>query len=70
MFARSTETDAHELFDKDEYVDTVLALGGHHEFPYSYNLIGAKYLWQIDETTAFRATAQYATVDFAILFHG
>ena len=63
-FARSYETDAHELFDKDEYVDTVLALGGHHEFPYSYNLIGAKYLWQIDETTEFRATAQYATVDF------
>lgn len=64
VFGRSYETDAHELFDPEFYTDNILALGGFHEFPYSYNNLGVKYLWQINETTEFRAGAQFATIDF------
>lgn len=64
VFGRSYETDAHELFDKEAYGDNVLALGGRHEFPYSYNSLGLKYLWQIGPDTEFRAGATYSTVDF------
>ena len=64
VFGRSYETQAHELFDKESHVDNVVALGGYHEFPYSYNLVGAKYHWAIGPETEFRLGAQYATVDF------
>ncbi|ACT60169.1 TonB-dependent receptor plug domain-containing protein [Hirschia baltica] len=61
---RSYESDAHELFSTEAYSDNVIALGGKHEFPYSYNSLGLKYLWQIAEDTEFRAGASYATIDF------
>jgi outer membrane cobalamin receptor len=64
LFGRSYETDAHEIFSTEAYVDNVLALGGKHDFPYSYNLSGAKYLWAIDEDTELRLSAQFATIDF------
>jgi iron complex outermembrane receptor protein len=64
VFGRSYETDAHELFSKEAYGDNVLALGGRHEFPYSYNSLGLKYLWQIGPDTEFRAGATYSTIDF------
>jgi outer membrane receptor protein involved in Fe transport len=64
VFGRSYETDAHELFSADAYGDTIIALGGRHEFPYSYNSLGAKYLWQIGPETELRLGASYATVDF------
>ncbi|MEQ9110482.1 MAG: TonB-dependent receptor plug domain-containing protein [Rhodospirillaceae bacterium] len=64
VFGRSYETDAHNLFNEESYVDTVLELGGKHEFPYSYNLIGAKYLFQVDADTEFRLGGQFGTVDF------
>lgn len=64
LFGRSYETDAHEIFSREAYPDTVTALGGYHDFPYSYNLSGAKYLWAIDEDTELRLNAQFATVDF------
>lgn len=64
VFGRSYETSAHELFSEEAYTDNVLALGGKHDFPYSYNLAGAKYLWSIDDDTEFRAGYQLASVDF------
>ena len=64
FFGRSYETSAHTLFDREAHVDNVIALGGFHEFPYSYNLIGAKYHWEINPDTELRLGAQFATVDF------
>jgi iron complex outermembrane recepter protein len=64
LFGRSYETDAHEIFSTEAYVDNVLALGGKHDFPYSYNLSGAKYLWAIDDDTELRMGAQFSTIDF------
>lgn len=64
LFGRSYETQAHELFDREAHVDNVIALGGFHEFPYSYNLVGAKYHWEIGLESELRLGAQYATVDF------
>jgi iron complex outermembrane recepter protein len=70
FFGRSYETDAHEIFSKEAYVDNVLALGGKHDFPYSYNSLGAKYLWAIDEETELRASYQWSTIDFEDSFPG
>lgn len=66
LHGRSYETDAHELFDREAYTDNILELGGRHEFPYSYNSIGAKYLWKINEAsdTELLLGAQFATIDF------
>jgi outer membrane receptor protein involved in Fe transport len=64
VFGRSYETDAHEIFSKEAHVDNVIALGGFQEFPYTYNLLGMKYVWAIDAETEFRAGYQFATVDF------
>lgn len=64
FYGRSYETDAHNLFDREAYNDTVLELGGMHEFPYSFNLIGAKYLWKIAPSTELRLGAELATIDF------
>lgn len=64
FFGRSYETDAHEIFSEEAYVDNVLALGGKHDFPYSYNSIGFKYLWAIDDDTQFRLGYQWNTINF------
>lgn len=64
FFGRSYETDAHEIFSQEAYVDNVLALGGKHDFPYSYNSIGFKYLWAIDDDTQFRLGYQWSTINF------
>lgn len=64
FYGRSYETDAHEIFSREAYNDTVLELGGRHEFPYSFNLIGAKYLWKMGDQTEFRFGAELATIDF------
>ena len=64
LFGRSYETNAHTLFDREAHVDNIVALGGFHEFPYAYNLIGAKYHWQVAPETELRLGAQFATVDF------
>jgi len=64
FFGRSYETDAHEIFSPEAYTDTVRALGGYHEFPYSYNNLGVKYLWEINQGTELRAGYQLSTIDF------
>ena len=64
FYGRSYESDAHEIFSKEAYNDVVLELGGRHDFPYTYNLIGGKYRWQIDDETDFKAGYEFATVDF------
>lgn len=64
FFGRSYETTAHEIFSEDAYTDNVLELGGKHDFPYSYNLAGAKYLWAPNDVTELRLSYQYATIDF------
>lgn len=64
FYGRSYETDAHEIFSPSAYNDVVLELGGYHEFPYTYNLIGGKYRWNIDDDTVLKAGVELATVDF------
>jgi len=64
VYGRSYETDAHELFDEAAYGDNVLALGGRHEFPYSFNSLGMKYLWDIAPETELLLGASYTTIDF------
>ena len=66
VYGRSYETDAHRIFDRDQFTDNIIALGGFHEFPYSYNSIGGKYRWIMSEDTNTELTvgAQLATIDF------
>jgi hypothetical protein len=64
FYGRSYETDAHRIFSESSYNDTVLTLGGMHEFPYTFNLIGAKYAWQPGADTALRFGMELATIDF------
>lgn len=64
LFGRTYETDAHEIFSRDTYVDNVYALGGMHDFPYSYNSLGLKYLWAINADTEFRFGYQVNTINF------
>lgn len=68
VFGRSYETDSNTLFNREAFADTLLDLGGFREYPYSYNNLGAKYFWQIDNTAEFRAGFQFATVDFEDTF--
>jgi hypothetical protein len=68
VFGRSYETDSNILFDREAFADTLVELGGFREYPYSYNNLGAKYLWQINPDTEFRAAFQFATVDFEDTF--
>jgi iron complex outermembrane receptor protein len=68
LFARSYETDSNTLFDREAFADTLLELGGFREYPYNYTNMGAKYLWQINPDTEFRAGFQLATVDFEDTF--
>ena len=64
VYGRSYETDAHEIFSREAFGDNILALGGQHEFPYSFNSLGVKYLWKIDAVSEFRAGASFSNVDF------
>jgi len=68
FFGRSYETDSNTLFNREAFADTLLELGGFREYPYSYNNIGAKYLWDINPDTQFRAGFQLATIDFEDTF--
>jgi outer membrane receptor protein involved in Fe transport len=64
FYGRSYETDAHEIFSREAYNDVVLELGGRHDFPYTYNLIGGKYRWDINDFTTLKLGAELATIDF------
>ena len=64
LFGRTYETDAHEIFSKEAYIDNILALGGMHDFPYSYNSMGVKYLWAINDDTELRFGYQFNTINF------
>jgi outer membrane receptor protein involved in Fe transport len=64
LYGRSYETDAHEIFSREAYNDVVLELGGRHDFPYTYNLIGGKYRWNINDYTTLKIGAELATIDF------
>ncbi len=64
VYGRSYHSDAHELFDPEAYGDNVLALGGYQAYPYDFNSLGLKYLWQIDANQELRLGAAYTTVDF------
>ena len=64
VYGRSYKSDAHELFDPEAYGENVLALGGYQAYPYDFNNLGVKYLWQIDAAQEFRLGAAYTTVDF------
>jgi iron complex outermembrane recepter protein len=64
VYGRSYHSDAHTLFDAEAYGENVLALGGFQPFPYDFNSLGVKYLWQISDTSELRAGASFTTVDF------
>ena len=64
VYGRSYHSDAHELFDVSAYGDNILALGGYQSYPYDFNSIGLKYLWQIDDTSELRLGGSFTTVDF------
>lgn len=68
FYARSYETDSNILFDREAFADTLLELGGFRKYPYNYTNFGAKYLWNINPDTKFRAGVQFATVDFEDTF--
>lgn len=64
VYGRSYRSDAHELFDPEAYGDNILALGGYQAYPYDFNSLGVKYLWQIDANQELRLGAALSTVDF------
>jgi outer membrane receptor protein involved in Fe transport len=64
VYGRSYHSDAHELFDPEAYGDNILAVGGYQAYPYDFNSLGVKYLWQIDANQEFRLGAAFTTVDF------
>lgn len=64
VYGRSYRSDAHELFDPEAYGDNILALGGYQAYPYDFNSLGVKYLWQIDANQELRLGASLSTVDF------
>ncbi len=64
VYGRSYHSDAHELFDASAYGDNILALGGYQPYPYDFNSLGAKYLWQIDANQELRLGAALSTIDF------
>ena len=64
FYGRSYETDANEIFDRSAYTDTVLEVGGRHQVPYSFNSIGAKYLWKMGDVTELRLGAELSSNDF------
>jgi len=64
VYGRSYRSDAHELFDPQAYGDNILALGGYQAYPYDFNSLGVKYLWQIDANQELRLGAALSTVDF------
>lgn len=68
FFGRNYQTDSNTLFDREAFADTLLELGAFREYPYNYTSIGAKYLWQINLDTEFRAGFQFVTVDFEDTF--
>lgn len=64
VYGRSYHSDAHTLFDPEAYGENVLALGGFQPFPYDFNSLGVKYLWNIDDASELRLGASFTTVDF------
>ncbi len=64
VYGRSYHSDAHTLFDPEAYGDNVLRLGGFQSFPYDFNSLGVKYLWDIDDMSSLRLGASFTTVDF------
>lgn len=64
VYGRSYHSDAHELFDPEAYGENILAVGGYQAYPYDFNSLGAKYLWQIDATQELRLGAALSTIDF------
>ncbi|ESQ89020.1 TonB-denpendent receptor [Asticcacaulis sp. AC460] len=52
-------TDGPRIFDPSKFTDNVALAGGIQDYPLNKNHVGAKYLWQIDENTQFRANVIY-----------
>lgn len=64
VYGRSYHSDAHELFDPEAYGDNIALLGGYQSYPYDFNSLGVKYLWQMDATQELRLGASFTTIDF------
>lgn len=52
-------TDSPQIFDPAKFTDNVALSGGIQDYPLNKNHVGAKYLWQIDDNTQFRANVIY-----------
>jgi len=63
-YGRSYHSDAHELFDPESYNENVLLMGGYQSYPYDFNSLGVKYLWNIDDSQELRLGASFTTIDF------
>ncbi len=57
VYGTMLATDSPRIFDPTKFTDNVALSGGIQDYPYNRNNIGAKYLWQIDDSTEFRANA-------------
>ncbi len=64
FYGRSYATDSNRIFETEAYSDTVLEVGGQHDFPYEYKSIGAKYLWKIADKTELRAGVEMVSTYF------
>ncbi len=64
FYGRSYNTDSQPIFGREAYSDTVYEAGGKHDYPYSYNSIGAKYLWKIGDQTELRAGVELVNTYF------
>jgi outer membrane receptor protein involved in Fe transport len=68
VFGRSYETDSNILFNREAFADTLLELGGFRKYPYSFNNIGARYMWRASPDVTLRAGFQLVTIDFEDTF--
>lgn len=64
FYGRSYNTDSQPIFGREAYSDTVYEAGGKHDYPYSYNSIGAKYLWKMGDQTELRAGVELVNTYF------
>jgi len=64
FYGSSHQTDGPRIFRPEDYVDNVALAGGVQDFPLNRNNVGAKYLWNIDDTASLRLNAQYTQIEF------
>lgn len=61
-------SDGHRIFNRDSFSDGMAAAGGIGDYSISRDNMGAKYFWDIDESSHLLINAQYAQIDFQDTF--